>query len=363
MLSPEYLDGVAEPLQAIYSDLETKITADVAWRIAKADYSITPTTEWQLKKLSQIGASSEYINQQLAKTLKLSDSEMETIFNAAGTKSLKTDTDTQTAMIEAGTLKADSIPLAASSSFAQVINANLIRTNATMRKLTGTLAIDTSGKLNRYLDQCQLMVQSGAFTKEQAIDTTVRQFSADGIGILDYASGATISIEAGVRRAVVTGISQATGEISLSNADALGTDLVEVTWHADQRPEHAIWAGKIYSISGNSTKYPKLSTATGYGTGAGLKGWNCRHDFYPYVEGISEKVPREKYDDETYQNEQQQRYNERMIRYWKKRSETMKVGGVSNGRELKKVSEWQAKQRRLLKETGLTRDYTREKVW
>ena len=27
---------------------------------------------------------------------------------------------------------------------------------------------------------------------------------------------------------------------------------------------------------------------TGYGTGAGLKGWNCRHDFYPVIEGISE---------------------------------------------------------------------------
>lgn len=29
----------------------------------------------------------------------------------------------------------------------------------------------------------------------------------------------------------------------------------------------------------------RLRSATGYGTGAGLCGWNCRHTFGPYIEG------------------------------------------------------------------------------
>lgn len=77
----------------------------------------------------------------------------------------------------------------------------------------------------------------------------------------------------------MTGISQAAGQMQLDLAAEMDCDLVEVTAHMGARPSHALWQGKVYSISGKSKKYPKLSTATGYGTGDGLKGWNCRHDF------------------------------------------------------------------------------------
>lgn len=33
-------------------------------------------------------------------------------------------------------------------------------------------------------------------------------------------------------------------------------------------------------------KYPYFYDATGYDTGEGLGGWNCRHNFFPYFEGI-----------------------------------------------------------------------------
>ncbi len=35
MLTPEYLEGVAEPLQEIYSELQSAIQQDIARRIAK----------------------------------------------------------------------------------------------------------------------------------------------------------------------------------------------------------------------------------------------------------------------------------------------------------------------------------------
>ena len=34
-------------------------------------------------------------------------------------------------------------------------------------------------------------------------------------------------------------------------------------------------------------RYEDFETATGYGTGPGLCGWNCRHNFYPFYPGIS----------------------------------------------------------------------------
>jgi hypothetical protein len=360
-LQPEYLDGVAEPLQVIYSELETAILSDVARIISKADY-LTPSAKWDDYKLQQIGLSQEYIVGQIAKTTKLSQKQILQMFKDAGIKSSVQDTALQKEMIRLGMLPKDSIPLTVSPMFTQILNANLIRTNNSLKKLTGTIAIDATGKLNKYMDACQMRIQSGGFTADKAINLTVDQFARDGVGAFNYESGVRTSIEAAVRRAAVTGVNQATAEISENNAAALGTDLVEVTSHADARPEHAIWQGKVYKLTGSNDKYDNLADATGYGTGAGLCGWNCRHSFYPYVEGVSDKLPREKYDETTYQNEQISRYNERTIRSWKKRAETLKAGNVDSSKADKKVREWQAIQRKHIKDTGLPRQYTRERV-
>ena len=103
----------------------------------------------------------------------------------------------------------------------------------------------------------------------------------------------------------------------------------DMSLHA--RPSHAEWQGKIVSLSGREGY---LSTDDiGYGTGAGFKGYNCRHDWFPFFEGISEKAYSDKeleqrknetvtYNDKTmsrYDAEQRQRTMERQIR--KERSE------------------------------------------
>jgi|WetSurMetagenome_2_1015567.scaffolds.fasta_scaffold31821_7 hypothetical protein len=361
-LTPQYLDGVSEDLQAIYSDLETSIMSDIARRLSKANY-LTPTAEWQVYKMEAMGASQQYIAEQIAKTTKLSEKEVLRMFKEAGIKSSVQDTALQNELIKLGKLPTDTIPLTASSMFTQILNANLIRTNNSLKKLTGTIAIDASGKLNQYMDKCQLMVQSGAFTQDQAINQTVSKFAAAGVTAFDYASGVHTSIEAAVRRASVTGVNQATAEISFNNADALGTDLVEVTSHSDARPEHAEWQGKVYKRTGSTDKYRNLAEATGYGTGAGLCGWNCRHSFYAYVEGVSETLPKTKYDETTYKNEQTQRYNERQIREWKKRYATKNAAGVDATKENAKVAYWQAKQKEFVEENNLVRLPQREKVW
>ncbi len=362
MLTPEYLDGVAEPLQEIYSKLQTAIQRDIARRIAKADYTVTDTAKWQLFKLQEMGAGREYIQVEIARALKLSEREIKEIFKSAGLKTLKTDEALRKAAVEAGVLPSDTVPFTASPAFAQIMSANAVRTLNTLRNLTQSIANDASGKLAEYLDAAQLMVQSGAFTQEQAIDATVRQLAANGVSYMDYLSGAKISVEAGVRRAVVTGVNQAAAEISLANAAAMKTDLVEVTSHADSRPSHAVWQGSIYSISGTHPKYPKLSDATGYGRVDGLCGANCRHSFYAYIEGVSEQLPKEKYDPAIYLAEQEQRHNERMIRHWKRRAATLEAGGVDNTKELLKVREWQIRLKKHLNDTGLARISTREQV-
>ena len=363
MLTPEYLAGVAEPLQAIYAELQTEIEADIARRIRKAGgIKVTDTAAWQVEKLKQLGASQQYIREQIAAKTGLGTAELARLFKAAGIKSLDADETTRAAAAAAG-IATRSVPLTVTPALAQVLQANLTRTAGTLQRLTGTLAVDATGKLNKYLDRAQLLTQSGAYTAQQSIDKAVEAFAADGVQVFDYESGVRTTVDAAVRRAVITGINQATGKVSENNAALLGTDLVEVTSHADARPEHATWQGKIYSLSGSHPKYPSLKEGTGYGTGAGLCGWNCRHSFYAFIEGVSEKLPKPAYNETTYQAEQKQRYQERMIRAWKRRVNTLEAGGADATAAKKRVAFWQTKQRDHVAKFDLARMYNREKVY
>ena len=361
MLTPEYLAGIATPLQEIYAELQAEIEADIARRLKKASYSkVSDTAAWQIEKLKAMGASQKYIAERIAtlghhtKTTR----EMEVLFEAAGIKASAPDEATRRAMIDAGRDAPDT-PLTMRPAMKQVMRADLERTLGTLQKLTGTMALDASGKLNKYLDHAQLMVQSGAFTVEDAVTRTVEKFAAEGVDVFDYASGVRTSVDAAVRRAVITGVNQATAKVSEANAAALETDLVEVTSHMDARPEHAEWQGKVYSLSGSHPRYRGLAEATGYGTGAGLCGWNCRHSFYAFVEGISEAVKRPEYDKTTYEAEQKQRYNERMIRKWKRRVNTLEAAGVDATKAKARVAHWQAVQRDHVKRFVLARLYSR----
>jgi hypothetical protein len=151
---------------------------------------------------------------------------------------------------------------------------------------------------------------------------------------------------------------------------------VQTSAHAGARPSHAEWQGKIFSRSGTSKKYPPFVESTGYGTGAGLGGWNCRHSFYPFFEGISEnaydEVDRESLAKKTvtlneektsmYEATQVQRGIERKIRFWKRQAGALEAAGQANVDEMAKVEQWQAQMRKFIKETKLQRQRVREQV-
>ena len=138
------------------------------------------------------------------------------------------------------------------------------------------------------LDYAYMQVMTGAVDHNTAVRNATRRLTEGGLQFVDYASGVRCHADVAARRAVLTGLSQMTGKVSEHNAAELDTDIVEVDAHAGARPDHAQWQGKWYSLSGKSKKYPSLKAVTGYGTVTGLKGANCRHDFYPVIEGISE---------------------------------------------------------------------------
>lgn len=140
------------------------------------------------------------------------------------------------------------------------------------------------------LDNSFLKVASGLFDYNDAIEAAVRELGNEGIRYMHYSSGRRISIESAVRSNLLTTLSQVTGKMSEMNADEMDQDLMQISSHQGARPSHQVWQGDIVSRSGKRG-YLDLSDI-GYGDSAGFKGANCRHDWYPYFEGIS--VPFEK---------------------------------------------------------------------
>ena len=220
-----------------------------------------------------------------------------------------------------------------------------------------------------------MQVQSGAFSSEQAIQTAVKDLSRQGVSSITYPSGHTDSLDVAVRRAIITGVNQTAAKLSEKLADELGCDLVEVTAHHGARPTHAEWQGQVYSRSGKTPGYDNFIDATGYGTGEGLCGWNCRHSFYPYYEGTSRAYSQkmlDEYNNKTvtyngqklteYEATQQQRYIERQLRRWKREYQAMSAAGQPAGKAAAKIAEWNQRQADFLKQTGLKKQVGRTQV-
>lgn len=174
---------------------------------------------------------------------------------------------------------------------------NITRSLGFAEKIGGKVVFKPAAKMYQdTLDFATMQVSSGVTDYNTAIRQAVSKLTNSGLRSIDYATGSTNKVDVAARRAVMTGIGQISGEQTKLAMQELDTDLVEVSAHAGARDtgggyiNHKSWQGKVYSLSGNSDKYPSLTAVTGYGSGGGLQGWNCRHNFYPFLEGISERT-------------------------------------------------------------------------
>lgn len=310
MLTPQTLSRLPDPLVDLVNELQTEIIQSIAKKLTKANY-LTPSAEWQLYKAAQLRMSTADVNKLLRKYTKLSKREIAALYTEACKQAISND-----AKIYRYYGK-DAESFTRSVAFSNSLKAGIKNANGMYENLTRSMVQSSRKTVTHLMDKAYLKVLSGAFSPQEAIYSAVKELADKGIQSVTYPSGRTDWADVAVRRAVITGIGQTTGQMQLDLAEDMGTDLVEVTAHSGARPSHAEWQGKVYSISGKSKKYPSLRAATGYGRGDGLKGWNCRHDFFPFFEGLSERAnfPVDKEENlREYELEQKQRGMERAIR-------------------------------------------------
>ena len=314
MLTPEYLQRCSEGAEHIAAQLHTNLLKQITRRIqarqAKGyDYILTSTDKWAIESLMDARYLREDLMREIAQANNLQAQEMRDAFIDAGVKTTQYDDRIYKA---AGIEATD---FSRSPYYQRIVQREYEATMGTWQNTTRTTADAAQQTFIQTMDAIHHEVLSGSASYTQAYTNAINKLAQDGLSIT-YPSGHVDTIEVATLRCVRTGVSQASAEIGLARMDEYGIDLVVVSSHMGARPSHALWQGKIYSRSGKSRKYPEFERSTGYGTGEGLCGWNCRHNFSPYYEGMDN--PFEEYDTEEnakqYEKEQRQRAMERAIR-------------------------------------------------
>lgn len=324
MLDPEYLDSCSDQLLALIDELSISLIGDIARRIAKTKH-ITDTAKHQAHVLQNAGMVYQDAIKRIGQTTGYIDREIDRLFKEAGVKNIKNES------VIYKMAGMEPKELHQSKEMQQILNANLRKTKGEIKNLTLTTANKAQSAYINACNSAMLKVQTGAFSYDKAIADAIKEAAGQGTEVL-FPSGHVDKLDVAVRRAVLTGVNQSAAEMTLAYAQEMGCDYVEVTAHSGARPSHALWQGLVFCISGKDPNYPPFSM-TGYGTGEGLCGWNCRHNFHVFIPGVSVRAYTDKmlegldaknytYNGKTYkeyQISQMQRFQERQIRGTKRK--------------------------------------------
>lgn len=279
MLTPDYLKNVADDTVKVYAKLEKNIVKDIARRLKNTDFQMTESARFQIQVSQEAGMLYDDIISEVSKYSGVSEKVVKKTFENSAIKALKFDDNIYRQYGK------NPLPINQSKRMTDFLKSTLNKTNGSLYNLTLTTANTSQEKFIEACNDAYMQVSTGAFDYNTAIKKALKSFG-DGVSV-EYPSGYKTNIKSAVKRSVMTGVNQTCLKMQEIRADEMGCDLVEVTAHGGARPEHAEWQGKIYSRSGKSKKYPDLVKATGYGTGPGLGGWNCRHNMFPYYEGMT----------------------------------------------------------------------------
>lgn len=285
MLDPEYLRDVAEGSEEIAAELHDyilqKIVSRIIARIGKGkDYLLTATDRWNIETMQEAGYLLEEITAEIARATKMQTAEIAEAMEEAGVKAIGYDDKVYK---DAG-LSPD--PLEQSPSLVRLMERNMRATLGEWSNFTRTTAQTAQSAYISACDMAHLKVMTGATSYTQAVREAVEE-AIDSGAVVTYPTGHKDTLETATARAVRTGIAQATGDISIKRMEEMDWDIILVSAHVGARTgdggqnpsNHLWWQGQYYSRTGKDKRFPDFKESTGYGTGEGLCGWNCRHSF------------------------------------------------------------------------------------
>lgn len=309
MLKPEYFEYASDRMIELYQQLSEFILKDITRRLINAG-EMTATADRLLYKLRMMGESKAAIEKKLEQLTKLTRKELRAILQDAVLTSWGADADSfEQIGIEV------SNPLE-NPAVIRIMDAQYKRSQVELWNLTQTTMKQSQIDLINMLDEADTRVASGVQSYSAAACDILDRYAKRGIEV-KYPTGTKRTLEAAVLCCVRTSTAQMAGQVTLEYAKEAGTNLIITSAHTgarftdkDEPANHMSWQGRIFYISDadlarftevkgkieengqkvggskNAGGYPDFVKTTGYGSSVGLSGYNCRHSFSPYVEGL-----------------------------------------------------------------------------
>lgn len=300
MFSPTEIEALPSAMEQLYRSLQLNIMSDLTERLKANGEEISSAADWQINRLYELGVSKDEIDNLIQSTLNVSDDEIDRIYDEVVKSGYARNEELYTGKGK------KYISYAENKQLQQLVKAVKNQTKSEYRNITGSLGFAVRNADNtvsftpladfyqHILDNGLMQIASGAVDYNTVLKRAVKAMTDSGLRTVDYASGWSNRVDVAVRRALMTGFNQVVAKVNEDNAEQLGTEYFEVSYHRGARPTHQVWQGRVYSKK-------ELETVCGLGTVTGLCGANCYHSYSPFMKGI---------DTPTYSEEELDRMNE-----------------------------------------------------
>ncbi len=253
------------------------------------------------------------------------------------------------------------------------LNALISETTQSMEKAEYAALRMVNDQYRKIIFGAHTFYSSGAGTLWQAVDMASKNFLSAGLNCIEYKNGKCVNIASYAEMAIRTANTRAYLHGEAAKREWYGIHTVLVNRHSAACPKCTDWQGRVFidDVWGGGTAeesqakgYPLLSEAIA----GGLYHPNCKDSHSTYFAGIS-KIPKALTDAQKeeqirrYNLQQQQRYNERNIRKYKRLYEGTQDESQRE-KYLKKLKAWQKRTRDLIEENPdiLRRAPEREKL-
>lgn len=300
MFTPTEIEALPSAMEQLYRSLQLNIMSDLTERLKANGEEITSAADWQINRLYELGVSKDEIDSLIQSTLDVSDDEIDRIYDEVVKSGYARNEELYTSKGK------EYISYAENKQLQQLVKAVKNQTKSEYRNITGSLGFAVRNADNtlsftpladfyqRTLDNGLMQIASGTVDYNTVLKRAVKAMTDSGLRTVDYASGWSNRVDVAVRRALMTGFNQVVAKVNEDNAEQLGTEYFEVSYHRGARPTHQVWQGRVYSKK-------ELETVCGLGTVTGLCGANCYHSYSPFIKGV---------DKPTYSDEELDRMNE-----------------------------------------------------
>ena len=217
------------------------------------------------------------------------------------------------------------IPLAVQATNLRVILAVNEFVEATIERISNY----AGGKVGDVIRMAVEDKLKGGVTTDRLAKTAAALIREEGIRITMPSGRNVHDVYAYVRRNVTSAMLFNSAEQQKAIFDSMeaepGKKGVATSSHWGARPEHEPWQGKVFKT------WEEFEEVTKYGEITGICGINCRHQFYPFLFGLSEQrffpKPKEE-NDRRYQARQKQKRMESDIRKMAASDEIRKALGL-----------------------------------